>query len=47
MVRGSGPLKDHIHTTVVLIVWKQGDGNKEGVDVSMNYLQDLSLVRGF
>ena len=48
MVHGCGSLKTmHIQTTVVLIVWKQGDRHKEGIDVSMNYLQDLSLVRCF
>ena len=33
-----------IQKTVVLIVWKQGDENKEGIDVSMNYLQNLRAI---
>ena len=34
----------YIQKTVVLIVWKQGDENKEGIDVSMNYLQNLRAI---
>ena len=38
MMHGSGSLRTmHIQTTVVNIVWKQGDGYKEEIDVSMNY----------